>query len=225
MTLSACRACGAATTSKARNCPVCGIERPVRVRIGCGGCLMMALLPLALFLGILVLLPLLAGSGLHAQELSLTGEWEFTVESPNGTGTRQVNLIQRGDSLSGTITSSRASGPISGWIKADTVTILAELAMESGPFTVVYEGTVRGDTMMGIVDLGNYGAGTFTGRRLGGEVSAPETTRVPHATGNDRVTSAPSPSGRFFSSMSPPKLSMILRANGIPRPKALSVVV
>ena len=129
---------------------------------------MMALLPFVLLLGVLALLPLVAGGELHAQERSLTGEWEFTVESPNGTGTRQVNLIQKGDSLSGTIASSRASGPISGWIKADTVTILAVLAMESGPFTVVYEGTVQGDTMAGIVGFGDYGAGTFTGRRVEG---------------------------------------------------------
>jgi hypothetical protein len=119
-----------------------------------------------LYLGFASLASFSVPGDIHAQEMSLTGNWEFTVESPNGTGNRQVALVQEGDSLSGTITSSRASGPVTGWVHADTVTILAELTMDSGPFTVVYEATLRDGTLTGIVDFGDYGAGTFTGRKV-----------------------------------------------------------
>ena len=102
-------------------------------------------------------LPLLFATSLAAQQSSLTGEWVFTVESPNGTGTRQVTLVQEGDSLSGTIASSRAAGDITGWIEGDNVTIRTELMMETGAFTV-----------------GDYGVGTFTGRRVeGGSAAIP----------------------------------------------------
>lgn len=123
-------------------------------------------------------------SQVQAQEMSLTGDWEFTVESPNGTGSRQVALVQEGDSLSGSITSSRASGPITGWVKDGTVTILAELTMDSGPFTVVYEATLSDGTLTGIVDFGDYGAGTFTGQRVQGTQAARPSVRDASPTHN-----------------------------------------
>lgn len=123
-------------------------------------------------LATLCALPLLFAASLAAQETSMTGKWIFTVESPNGTGTRQVTLVQEGDSLSGTISSSRASGDITGWIEGSTVTIRTELMMESGPFTVYYTATRTGETLSGDVDFGDYGVGTFTGRRDEGEGSS-----------------------------------------------------
>lgn len=119
-------------------------------------------------------LPLLFATSLAAQQSSLTGEWVFTVESPNGTGTRQVTLVQEGDSLSGTIASSRAAGDITGWIEGDNVTIRTELMMETGAFTVFYTATRSGETLTGDVDFGDYGVGTFTGRRVeGGSAAIP----------------------------------------------------
>lgn len=117
-------------------------------------------------------LPLLFATSLAAQDASLTGKWVFTVESPNGTGTRDVTLVQEGDSLSGTISSSRASGPITGWIEGDNVTIRAELMMESGAFTVFYVATRSGETLSGDIDFGDYGVGTFQGRRVEGDGGA-----------------------------------------------------
>jgi hypothetical protein len=114
-------------------------------------------------------LPLLFATSLAAQDSSLTGKWVFTVESPNGTGTRQVTLVQEGDSLSGTIASSRASGDITGWVEGANVTIRTELMMESGPFTVFYTATRTGETLSGDVDFGDYGVGTFEGRRVEGD--------------------------------------------------------
>ncbi len=118
-----------------------------------------------------------------AQNTSMTGEWVFSVELDNGSGTRQVSIVQEGDSLSGTITSSRATGPISGWIDGNTVTIVAEIMMQSGtPFTVYYTATRTGETLDGDVDLGDYGTGTFTGRRVendGGGSARPGTVAIP----------------------------------------------
>ena len=127
-------------------------------------------------------LPLLFATSVAAQQSSLTGEWVFTVESPNGTGTRQVTLVQEGDSLSGTIASSRAAGDIVGWIEGDNVTIRTELMMESGPFTVFYTATRSGETLTGDVDFGDYGIGTFVGRRVegdGGEVRESASAAIP----------------------------------------------
>ena len=111
-----------------------------------------------------------------AQEMSVTGQWEFTVELPNGTSTRQATLVQTGDSISGTISSSRASGPVFGTVEDGKVMLMAELAMDTGPFTVVYVGelhpTDEGLTMFGTVDLGEYAQGTFQARKVEGSAGS-----------------------------------------------------
>jgi hypothetical protein len=111
------------------------------------------------------LLGLSLPSSVAARGQDLTGTWEFTVTSPNGTGTRTVVLAQQGGSISGTISGTRASGDFTGTIEGDQLSFTVMLMMESGPFPVTYAATVSGDGMVGTVDFGDYGAGTFTGSR------------------------------------------------------------
>jgi hypothetical protein len=118
---------------------------------------------LFLLLGVMVLgFPV----GATAQGLDLTGDWVFTVESPNGSGERQVTFVQDGNKLSGEISSSRAAGPLSGTIDGGEVTFVAMVMMDSGPFEITYTGTVTGKEMEGKVEFGSYGVGTFKGHRV-----------------------------------------------------------
>lgn len=101
-----------------------------------------------------------------APAADLSGDWVLTVETPNGTGTRNVTFEQEGGALSGTISSSMATGPLVGSIVGDQVSFVATVSMSSGAFEIVYEATLRdGRLVDGIVDLGDYGSGTFTGER------------------------------------------------------------
>ncbi len=101
-----------------------------------------------------------------AQGLDLSGEWVLTVESPNGTGERQVTFVQDGDALSGEISSSRAAGELTGTVDGDKVTFVAVVQLEGGAFDITYTATVTGDEMEGSVDFGSYGSGSFKGRRV-----------------------------------------------------------
>lgn len=104
-----------------------------------------------------------------AQEVDLTGDWVLTVESPNGTGTRQVTFEQDGTQLRGTISSSMATGPLEGTIEGDQVHFVAVVAMDTGDFEVTYDARIEdGRLVDGTVDFGDYGFGTFTGRRKEG---------------------------------------------------------
>ena len=105
------------------------------------------------------------------QELDLSGDWVFTVESPNGTGKRDVTFVQEGNKLTGQIMSSRADGDLSGTIDGDQLTFVAIVQMESGAFEITYNATVTGNDMTGTVDFGDYGVGTFRGHRVEKEPS------------------------------------------------------
>jgi len=125
---------------------------------------MSRLVPSLLCAGLLCFAPALAQPAV-AQEIDLTGEWEFTVQSPNGTGTRDVTIVQEGDALSGTIASAQASGDFTGELDGDQVTFSVILTMESGQFVITYDATVVGGDLVGTIDFGDYGEGTFTGVR------------------------------------------------------------
>jgi hypothetical protein len=119
---------------------------------------------------LLILLGALLAAGspcdASAQAVDLTGAWLLTVESPNGTGSRDVTFVQDGESLSGQISSSRAAGLLVGTVDGHDVTFVATVEMDSGAFDITYRATVTGDEMEGSVDFGSYGGGTFTGRRV-----------------------------------------------------------
>ena len=108
---------------------------------------------------------LVAPAMIVGQDLDLSGKWLLTVESPNGTGSRDLTLVQVGNDLTGEIASSRAIGDLEGTVDGDQVTFVAVVYMESGSFDITYTGTIKDDEMEGTVDFGSYGSGTFTGRR------------------------------------------------------------
>lgn len=103
-----------------------------------------------------------------AQDIDLTGDWVFTVESPNGTGERSATFVQEGNELTGDIASSMAAGPLSGTVEGDKVVFVAIVQMDSGAFEITYEGTVADGEITGTVEFGSYGAGTFRARRAEG---------------------------------------------------------
>lgn len=104
----------------------------------------------------------------------LTGAWVLTVESPNGTGTRDVEFAQDGNALTGTIASTMAVGDLTGTVEGTRVRFTAVVAMDTGDFEIVYRATIADGALVdGTVDFGTYGSGTFTGRRKEAGASTP----------------------------------------------------
>jgi hypothetical protein len=115
---------------------------------------------------LLLALTVLPAKAAFAQDVDVTGEWILTVESPNGTGSREVTFKQKGAVLTGFISSSMAAGELTGTVEGNVITFVAMVAMDSGAFDVFYSATLEdGILKMGSVDFGEYGAGSFTGVR------------------------------------------------------------
>lgn len=148
--------------------------------------------PRATRLALFALVSLALGApALSAQSTDLSGEWVFTVQSPNGTGTRQATLVQEGDSITGTIASDRAVGDLIGAVEDDVVTLRALLMMASGPFEVVYKAEFTDTTMEGTVDFGSYGSGTFTAVRADDPGGLDGSGREAAGAGESRPTNRP----------------------------------
>lgn len=86
----------------------------------------------------------------QAQDVDITGEWESTRETQQGTMTTTFTFEQDGGKLTGTLTSQRGDMEISdGTIEGNKISF--KLVMTRGDSTIemTYSGTVEGDTITG----------------------------------------------------------------------------
>jgi hypothetical protein len=117
-------------------------------------------------LALLVLLTTVATSA-SALVQNLTGNWQFSVVTENGTGTPAVTLTQQGQKLTGTYESRMmGSRAFSGTVKGDSVTLTLEANGPDGVALVFKGRVVHADTLRGTVDFGGMGGATFSGVRV-----------------------------------------------------------
>ncbi len=95
---------------------------------------------------------------------SLTGTWGLEVTHSAGTSTPTLTITQTGEKLNGTYVGTYGESVLTGSIKGSDFTFSLETGTEQ-KVTVVYTGTLAGDTVKGTVTMGEMGEGTFTGKR------------------------------------------------------------
>ena len=95
---------------------------------------------------------------------TLTGTWGLEVTHSAGTSTPTLNITQTGEKLNGKYVGSYGESVLTGSIKGTDFTFSVEIGTEQ-KVTVVYTGTLAGDTVKGTLTMGEMGEGTFTGKR------------------------------------------------------------
>lgn len=94
-----------------------------------------------------------------AQAVDVTGKWNMKVETNAGSGNPVFVLKQTGETITGTYTGQLGEATVTGTIKEKEVV----LEFKVGEYTVVYTGTVNGNTMKGKLAIGDAAQGTFSG--------------------------------------------------------------
>ncbi len=130
------------------------------------------------FLGALVVAATLAAAPAVAQDL--TGEWELTSQTQRGAMTMTLDLVQDGETLTGTITmlggGRRGGGGggggreveiTDGKVDGNSFSFTMTLEMRGNSFTQSYSGTWEGDEMEGQIQGGRGGGRPFSGKRAG----------------------------------------------------------
>ncbi len=94
----------------------------------------------------------------------VSGSWEFTVETSQGSGTPSFEFKQEGETLSGTYSGQFGTAKLSGTVKGDQVEFTFEIPNLDGK--AHYKGTLDGPTRMkGDVEYGDVAKGTFTAKK------------------------------------------------------------
>ncbi len=109
---------------------------------------------------------LLLATAANAAEPTLTGSWQLSIVSPQGTRTPTMLLTQTGTQVSGTYKSSRGDVPIGGTIQGNEFALTVKIATQNDSLVVEYKGRLDGDALTGRVMMGARGEANFTGKRV-----------------------------------------------------------
>jgi len=100
-----------------------------------------------------------------AQDVDVTGSWDISLETGQGTATPSMVLRQDGENLSGSYKGRLGETKLEGKVKDRTIRFTLTLKFQEQPVTVTYDGTVAGDTMKGSVTFGDRFTANWTAKR------------------------------------------------------------
>ena len=96
----------------------------------------------------------------------LTGKWSLAVQVPGETVDVTLELKQAGEEVSGTMTSSHASGKVDkGTYKEKKLSLVVSADIQGSPTPLQVDGTVDGDKMTGSITAQGLGTFPFSGTR------------------------------------------------------------
>jgi hypothetical protein len=97
---------------------------------------------------------------------NITGVWNFTVETSAGSGSPTFTFKQDGENLTGTYKGQFGEAPLTGTVKGADIKFVIKVNAQGQDVTITYTGKVEGkDSMKGTASLGDFGEGTWTGKR------------------------------------------------------------
>ncbi len=95
----------------------------------------------------------------------VTGAWDLTVQTQQGTASPSVTLQQSGEQLSGTYHGRMGDSKVEGSVRGNDIRFTVTLRFRDQDHVITYTGTVDADTMKGTVQFGDRGSGTWSGTR------------------------------------------------------------
>jgi len=119
-------------------------------------------------------------------QISVTGDWDVTIQSPQGANTVLVTFKQDGEKVSGIFKSTQGELPFEGGtLTGNDLKFSFTVNAQGNSIIISMTGKVDGATMTGKADFGGFGEGEWSGKR-----AATATTTAPAA---PAATTAPAP--------------------------------
>lgn len=97
---------------------------------------------------------------------NVAGSWALNVDTPMGARDMKLVATQTGETLAGTMQTELGELPITGKVTGNNVAFVMNVSAQGMELQIDYAGTVEGDSMKGTMKLGEFGDGTWTGKRL-----------------------------------------------------------
>jgi hypothetical protein len=101
------------------------------------------------------------------QSAGITGDWELTINSPQGSRTANASLKQDGEKLTGAFKGPSGELPIQGTVKGKEIKFTYTVKFQDQDLPITMTGQVDGDAMKGEADFGGFAQGDWSGKRAG----------------------------------------------------------
>jgi hypothetical protein len=120
----------------------------------------------------LLALSLLTASPVLAQT-NVTGDWDVTVTSPQGTNTTPVSFKQEGAKVSGIFKGPQGSLPFDGGsVTGDDLKFTFTVQVQGMELPITLTGKIAGDTIAGKADFGGFAEGDWSAKRSAATAAA-----------------------------------------------------
>lgn len=141
-----------------------------------------------------VALALLVAAPAFAQT-SIAGDWDMTINSPQGANTSKVTFKQDGEKVDGLFKSPAGELAFTGTLTGDALKFTFQIQFQGQPLDILMTGTVAGAEMTGKANFGGMVDGDWTAKRSESTTTAAATTTPPAATASaDAAAAAPASS-------------------------------
>jgi hypothetical protein len=111
-------------------------------------------------------------------QTTVVGDWDMTIQSPQGTNTVKVNFKQDGEKVNGLFKSPQGELPFTGTLTGSDVKFAFTINFQGQPLEIAMTGTVDRDAMAGKASFGGMVDGDWSAKRTTdtAAVASPSTT-------------------------------------------------
>lgn len=116
----------------------------------------------SLALGIFILL----GTSLCALAVDVSGTYDMTIQSDRGDWDTELTIKQDGEKIKVTMPGwqgDQIEGE--GTVTENKIEFTFNISTPQGDFSIIYKGTVEGDTMSGEAEVGDFGTMKWTAKK------------------------------------------------------------
>ena len=96
---------------------------------------------------------------------NIAGDWDVTVQSPQGTNTVLVTLKQDGEKIEGLFKSPLGELPFTGTLVGNEMKFAFSFPVDGQPLLITMTGKVDGDAVTGKADFGGFAEGDWSAKR------------------------------------------------------------
>ena len=101
----------------------------------------------------------------QAPSVTVAGQWTARIEYGRGSATHNLVFEQSAEKLSGTHHAEFNQGDLSGTVSSNVIKFQSRYRIEGQGLSYAFTGTVDGDKISGVVNMGEYGETTWTAER------------------------------------------------------------
>jgi hypothetical protein len=100
-------------------------------------------------------------------QTSVAGDWEVTINSPQGSSTAHVVLKQDGEKVTGLFKSPQGELPFEGGtLTGNELKFVFTVNFQGNPLPITLTGTVDGGSITGKADFGGFAEGDWSGKKV-----------------------------------------------------------